>query len=46
MGGFFFTVHMCIYIIVLSGYHVPKHVFGFLPLLLRHHPALFLLKAI
>ena len=28
--------------IIISGYHVPLHVFGFLPLLLRHHPAVFL----
>jgi len=35
---------MCV--IIISGYHLPVHEFGFLPLLLLHHFALFLLKPI
>ena len=37
---------MFVCVIIISGNHVPIHVFGFLPLLLRHHPALFLLEPI
>ena len=37
---------MFLCVILISGYHVAIYVFGFLPLLLRHHPALFLLEPI
>ena len=37
---------MFVCVIIISGNHVPIHVFGFLPLLLRHHLALFLLEPI